>query len=408
MLGAVGALAVTLGLLFIGLHMLRRIHGVRMPGRGIPLEILQRVSTGPRQGVALLRVDDRVLVVALAEKGCTLLTELSDGSAAKALAAQRQAGLSQRGKTGPGPFASLRLSAESLRRILPLLLLCLMPAGLAWGQAPAKADSTPKPSSTVVNVAPFSPAPARRPNPGVSAPSVQGPTVDAPATPAIDFRIGEGAEQVRLTGTVGLVVFMGALTLLPAIFLLMTSFTRILIVLHFLRSAIGTQTTPPGQLLVALAVLLTGVVMHPIVERANTEAIQPYFDGKISQADAYSKGLVPMREFMLANTRDQDVGAFAEMSGAADADSVEALPTVTIVAAFVTSELRTAFQMGFVIFLPFVVVDLIVASVLMSMGMFMLPPAMVSLPFKLLLFVLADGWTLVVRNLLSSFHGVPA
>jgi len=115
-----------------------------------------------------------------------------------------------------------------------------------------------------------------------------------------------------------------------------------------------------------------------------------------------------MREFMLANTREQDVGAFAEMSGEAEAASVEELPTVTLVAAFVTSELRTAFQMGFVIFLPFVVVDLIVASVLMSMGMFMLPPAMVSLPFKLLLFVLADGWTLVVRNLVSSFHGVPA
>src|SRR5262249_18526054 len=124
--------------------------------------------------------------------------------------------------------------------------------------------------------------------------------------------------------------------------------------------------------------------------------------------EAYTKGLVPMREFMLANTREQDVAAFAEMSGSADVDSVEALPTVTIIAAFVTSELRTAFQMGFVIFLPFVVVDLIVASVLMSMGMFMLPPAMVSLPFKLLLFVLADGWTLVVRNLLSSFHGVPS
>jgi flagellar biosynthetic protein FliP len=259
-----------------------------------------------------------------------------------------------------------------------------------------------------VNVAPFSPALPRRPNTAVGLPSVQGPTVNGPEAPKIDFRIGDGAEQVHLTGTVGLVVFMGALTLLPAMFLLMTSFTRILIVLHFLRSAIGTQTSPPGQLLVALAVILTGVVMHPIVERANTEAIQPYFDGKIGQAEAYKKGLVPMREFMLANTREQDVAAFAEMSGAADADSLEDLPIVTIVAAFVTSELRTAFQMGFVIFLPFVVVDLIVASVLMSMGMFMLPPAMVSLPFKLLLFVLADGWTLVVRNLMSSFHGVPS
>jgi flagellar biosynthetic protein FliP len=226
--------------------------------------------------------------------------------------------------------------------------------------------------------------------------------------PKIEFRIGEGANEVKLSGTVGLVVFMGALTLLPALFLLMTSFTRILIVLHFLRSAMGTQSTPPTQLLVALAVLLTGVVMHPVTERVNREALTPYFDGKLSQAEAYAKGLVPFREFMLANTREQDVASFAEMSGVTDVKTPEDLPTVTIVAAFVTSELRTAFQMGFVIFLPFVVVDLIVASVLMSMGMFMLPPAMVSLPFKLLLFVLADGWTLVVRNLVGSFHGVPA
>ena len=238
---------------------------------------------------------------------------------------------------------------------------------------------------------------------------MQGPVVQGPASPQIDFRIGEGTEQVRLTGTVGLVVFMGALTLLPAMFLLMTSFTRILIVLHFLRSAIGTQTTPPGQLLVALAVLLTGVVMHPIVERANTEAIQPYLDGKLSQADAYKKGLVPMREFMLANTRDQDVGAFAEMSGAADAASVEELPDRD--AGGRVRHQRAAHRV------PDRLRDLPAVhrhrprsspSVLMSMGMFMLPPAMVSLPFKLLLFVLADGWTLVVRNLLSSFHGVPA
>jgi flagellar biosynthetic protein FliP len=261
----------------------------------------------------------------------------------------------------------------------------------------------------VIPISPTSPAPARQPLPPPAAPiGPRPPVVHGPESPTIDFRIGEGAEQVHLSGTVGLVVFMGALTLLPAMFLLMTSFTRILIVLHFLRSAIGTQTTPPGQLLVALAVLLTGVVMHPIIERANTEAIRPYFDGQLSQTEAYQKGLVPFREFMLANTREQDVAAFAEMSGVEDADSLEALPSVTIIAAFVTSELRTAFQMGFVIFLPFVVVDLIVASVLMSMGMFMLPPAMVSLPFKLLLFVLADGWTLVVRNLLASFHGVPA
>jgi flagellar biosynthetic protein FliP len=184
----------------------------------------------------------------------------------------------------------------------------------------------------------------------------------------------------------------------------MTSFTRILIVLHFLRSALGTQSAPPGQLLVALAVLLTGVVMNPVLQQTNREALQPYFSGRITQTEAYQRAVAPFREFMLANTREKDLSLFTELSGVDGARSEEDVPTLTLVGAFVTSELRTAFQMGFMIYLPFVIVDLIVASVLMSLGMFMLPPMMVSLPFKLLLFVLADGWTLVVQNLVASFR----
>jgi len=199
------------------------------------------------------------------------------------------------------------------------------------------------------------------------------------------------------------VVFLGVLTLLPALFLLMTSFTRILIVLHFLRSALGTQTAPPGQLLVALAVLLTGVVMHPVLEETNKTALQPYFAGQIQQGEAYGLAIKPFRAFMLRNVREQDLATFTELSGIDHVESEEQLPIVTIVSAFVVSELRTAFQMGFVLYLPFVVVDVIVASVLMSLGMFMLPPVMVSMPLKLLLFVLADGWTLVVQNLAGSF-----
>jgi flagellar biosynthetic protein FliP len=177
-----------------------------------------------------------------------------------------------------------------------------------------------------------------------------------------------------------------------------------LIVLHFLRSALGTQTTPPGQLLVAIAVLLTGVVMAPTLERANQTALQPYLEGRMTQVDAYKAAILPFRDFMLANTRTDDLGTFATMTGETDVQSVEELSTVAVMAAFVISELKTAFQIGFVIFLPFTVVDLVVASVLMSMGMFMLPPVMISLPFKLLLFVLADGWTLVVQNLVASFN----
>ncbi|KPJ95507.1 MAG: flagellar biosynthesis protein flip [Gemmatimonas sp. SG8_17] len=216
--------------------------------------------------------------------------------------------------------------------------------------------------------------------------------------------LSDGESELKLSGAVGIVVFLGAMTLLPALLLLMTSFTRILVVLHFLRSALGTQTTPPGQLLVAIAVLITSVVMAPILSDANRTALTPYFDGEISQVEAYKLGIVPFRGFMLANTREQDLAMFADLSVEEDIESVDDLPTVVVVSAFVTSELRTAFQIGFLIYVPFVVIDLIVASVLMSMGMFMLPPIMVSLPFKLLLFVLADGWSLMLQNLVASFR----
>jgi flagellar biosynthetic protein FliP len=230
------------------------------------------------------------------------------------------------------------------------------------------------------------------------------PTVTPPAAPTVDLRVSGGGESVELSGAVGIVVLMGVLTLLPAIVLLMTGFTRILIVLGFLRTAIGTQGAPPTQLLVAVALLLTGLVMRPVMAEVNTTALQPYLQGEMGQAEAYRAALVPLRGFMLANTRDQDLRTFAELGGEADATNLEELGTMTVLSAFVTSELRTAFQMGFMLFLPFLVIDLIVASVLMSMGMFMLPPIMVSLPFKLLLFVLADGWSLVMQGLVASFR----
>ena len=212
------------------------------------------------------------------------------------------------------------------------------------------------------------------------------------------------ADGLRISGTVGVVLVMAVLTLLPAVVLMMTGFTRILIVLHFLRSALGTQTTPPGQLLVGIAALLTAVVMGPTLERANDTALQPFLQGTINQSEAYARAIVPFRDFMVANTRDAELGTIAGLRGEQDVLSLDELSTVTLMAAFVLSELKTAFIIGFVIFLPFTVLDLVVASVLMSMGMFMLPPVMVSLPFKLLLFVLADGWTLVVANLVGSFH----
>jgi flagellar biosynthesis protein FliP len=425
MLAAVASLAVTLGVLFLALHFLRRLQGGTAPrGRRVPLSILQRVSTGHRQGIALVRCGERVLVVSVADGGARMLTELSGDDLTQALAPEPA--IAPELATFPlrahRPFTmgatAPRFRLPLVGRLIGLMLLLVVPLRVAAQTPPTQTPATQTPAQTpatqpalrlpATGATTAAPAPATAAAPAPAAPVVQGPAlrgpvVTPPTPPKIDFQIGEGKDGLHLSGTVGLVVFMGAMTLLPAIFLLMTSFTRILIVLHFLRSAIGTQTAPPSQLLVAIAVLLTGVVMNPVLQQSNKDAIQPYLNGQITQAQAYTLGVHPLREFMLANTRDQDLAMFTELSHVEDAKSFDDLPIVTVVSAFVTSELRTSFQMGFVIYLPFIVVDLIVASVLMSMGMFMLPPVMISLPFKLLLFVLADGWTLVVKNLVMSF-----
>jgi flagellar biosynthesis protein FliP len=197
---------------------------------------------------------------------------------------------------------------------------------------------------------------------------------------------------------------MGLLTLLPTLILMMTSFTRIFIVLHFLRQAIGTQSAPPGHLMAALALLLTGFVMAPTLSTVNQTALEPWMDGRMDQAQMLSTASVPFREFMLSQTRDNDIAVFLDMSQTPEVQSADDIPLVVLMSAFVTSELRTAFQIGFALFLPFIVIDIVVASVLMSMGMFMLPPPMIALPFKILLFVLVDGWTLIVQGLVSSFQ----
>ncbi len=381
LLGMIGALAATFGLLALAMHLLRRFQPGRSWGsRGVALEVLQRVSVGPKQGVALLRVADRVLVVSITEGQVGLLTELQGGERDTVIAAANR----------PPDAPAFRLPGFRMPGAVPAIVLvaCLSLAPHAFAQATSVRPVLPAGAGAVMS-------------PAVS---TRGLSVQPPIPPRVEIRLGEGKDGIQLSGAVGLVVFLGAMTLLPALFLLMTSFTRILIVLHFLRSALGTQTTPPGQLLVAVAVLLTGVVMNPTLQTVHQTALKPYFDGQVSQTEAYQRAIVPFREFMLSNTRAQDLGVFAEMSGVSEQKPAEELPTLTVMSAFVTSELRTAFQMGFVIFLPFVVVDVIVASVLMSMGMFMLPPMMISLPFKLLLFVLADGWTLVVQNLVASFR----
>jgi flagellar biosynthesis protein FliP len=225
--------------------------------------------------------------------------------------------------------------------------------------------------------------------------------------PQLDLTVGGGGgagEGLRLSGTVGVVVMMGLLSLLPMLLLMMTGFTRILIVLHFLKQALGTQTTPPGQLVAAMALLLSGFVMAPTLTEVHKSALEPWMDGQIQQVEMMSRAVQPFKGFMLRQVRDQDLQTFVDLADAPAPATRDEVALPILMSAFVTSELRTAFQIGFALFLPFIVIDVVVSSVLMSMGMVMLPPALISMPFKLLLFVLVDGWGLVITGLVQSFR----
>lgn len=198
-------------------------------------------------------------------------------------------------------------------------------------------------------------------------------------------------------------LLMTALTLLPAALLMMTSFTRIIVVMGLLRQALGTGQTPSNQVLIGLSLFLTFFVMSPVFDRVYTDAVAPYADGSLEFTAALEAASKPVRSFMLAQTREADLMAFARMAGKGPFQGADDVPFVVLAASFVTSELSTAFQIGFMLFIPFVVIDLVVSSVLMSMGMMMLSPVLISLPFKLMLFVLVDGWSLVMGTLAASF-----
>lgn len=211
----------------------------------------------------------------------------------------------------------------------------------------------------------------------------------------------EGPEEVA-TG-VQLLVLLTVLSLAPAILILGTSFTRIVIVLSMLRSAIGTPSIPPNQVLIGLSLLLTFFIMAPVYNEIDKQAIQPYMEQQIDQETALQEAIKPVRKFMIAQTREKDIELFLEIGKFDRPAVVDDIPTIALFPAFVISELRTAFIMGFVIYIPFLIIDLVVSSILLSMGMMMLPPSLVSLPFKLLLFVMVDGWYLITRNMVLSF-----
>lgn len=222
--------------------------------------------------------------------------------------------------------------------------------------------------------------------------------------PAVDLNIHPADSPEQVVDSIKLLVLLTLLSLAPAFLVMMTSFTRIVIVLSLLRTALGVPTVPSNQIVVGLALFLTVFIMAPTYKQINEEALQPYLDNKVSQQEAQELAARPLRDFMIRQTREKDLGLFIDLAKIERPEKPEDVPLHVVIPAFVVSELKTAFEIGFLLFIPFLVIDMVVASILLAMGMFMLPPIMIALPFKLLLFVMVDGWSLVVKSVVESFR----
>jgi flagellar biosynthesis protein FliP len=399
-MGVLLTLGFVLALLGLALKLLRRFAPTSSAGGRIRMEVVQRLALGPKQGIAVIRVGERFVAISVGDGGIRHLFEVDETE-------MSTAGSGASGTNGARPNSPLDFGG-ALRGALKTAGLCVvLAASLSVAPRAAHAQRTPAPRTQVTTVAN---AVAKTANGAKvttsSATTAPKSLLDTPVSklaPSMDIRVG-GGEGLHLSGTVGIVVMMGLLTLLPMLLLMMTGFTRILIVLNFLRQALGTQSAPPTQLVAGLALILTGFVMAPTLNEVNRTAITPWMDGTMDQATMLDVGSKPFRTFMLRNTRRQDIETFVRISHGPRPETINDVPLLTLTSAYVISELRTAFQIGFALFLPFIVIDVAVSSVLMSMGMFMLPPAMISLPFKLLLFVLVDGWNLIVQSLVTSFR----
>ncbi|MBU1920411.1 flagellar type III secretion system pore protein FliP [bacterium] len=226
----------------------------------------------------------------------------------------------------------------------------------------------------------------------------------AQGVPGISMNFEQTDNPEKVVSTLQIVGLLTLMALAPMLVLMMTSFTRLIIVFHFLRQAMGAAQVPPAQLVVGLAMILTFYIMSPTLNQINTTALQPYLEGNLDQKTALAEAVKPMKNFMLAQVREKDLALFVNMSGTERPNDETEIGLAVLVPAYVISELRIAFQIGFVLYLPFLIIDMVVSSVLLAMGMMMLPPVMVSLPFKVLLFVMVDGWYLIVESMVKSFH----
>ena len=410
--GMLATLAFVLGLVLLVAKLAKRfLPGVVQPRGGDAFTVVQRIPLGQRQGIAIVQRGDLLIGVSVGDGGVRALFTLP---AADAHAAG-EAALAPHDVAVGSSFRHVFSNAIRGPVLGALLVIAVaVSAPRLYGQTAAK-------GSVEATISPLMPAPQARdiaalkkraegngPLTTAEAQRISGraDSILAKLAPQMELKVGGSGqgEGLRMSGTVGVVIMMGLLSMLPVLLLMMTGFTRILVVLHFLKQALGTQSAPPGQLLAAMALLLSGFVMAPTLKEVNANALEPWMDGKIEQVEMMSRAMVPFKAFMLRQVRDQDLQTFVDLADIRQPDSREAVPLTVLMSAFVTSELRTAFQIGFALFLPFIVIDVVVGSVLMSMGMVMLPPALISLPFKLLLFVLVDGWGLVVTGLVQSFR----
>jgi len=332
--------------------------------RGNHLRLVETMPLGGNRYLCLVRFRDRWMLLGVGE-GVSLLAEMPAGEEATPVPA---------GRSFPDVLRHL-ISRKGRGLMLGLMVLVLL-AGAVVG-SPAVALAQP----------PEAPAPQ-----------------DSWPLPRVTVGVEPAGGPQGLTLTVQILILLTVLSLAPAILIMLTSFTRVVVVLSFLRSALSLQQMPPNQVLVGLALFLTVFIMAPVWQDVNRDALQPYLAGEIDQSQALARAEAPLRDFMLRQTRPQDLALFLRLAGQPQPAGPGDVPLWMLVPAFATSELKTAFQMGFILFVPFLVIDMVVASTLMSMGMLMLPPMMVSLPFKLLLFVLVDGWDLLVRSLVTSFH----
>jgi len=407
MVGVLLTLGFVLALLGVALKLLRKFAPTSTTGAKLRMEIVQRLALGPKQGIAVIRVGERLVAVSVGDGGINRLFEL-EPEEITAIECSKE---------------TTRLATVPARVDFKSALTTALKSATGFGVALMIAVAAPRAARAQTATSTATTAVTTAAKPGASqaqsaiqlaqritnaaAQNAAKGTTAGPDVPKMDLRVGNG-DGLHLSGTVGIVIMMGLLTLLPTLLLMMTGFTRILIVLNFLKQALGTQSAPPTQLVAGLALILTGFVMAPTLNELNKTALTPWMDGTITQAQMLELGAKPFRAFMVKQTRRQDIETFVRMSArntdAPAPATIDDVPLVTVTSAFVISELRTAFQIGFALFLPFIVIDVAVSAVLMSMGMFMLPPAMISLPFKLLLFVLVDGWSLIVQSLITSFR----